>query len=607
MKQSEIQEHFNSGAYQRALDGLEPFESSPWKDTTTLRCLRAMGHSKTLSFADKLKERIDSAQRKYPMSTSERNNQLRYIALVYAESNRASDACKIMHTLCEQSPNVAALHREYAFALSSSGQLDLAESKLITALKLQPKNASSHAQLGRIYCRTGRTDSGYNSYARAATIEPSNPTYIQRLLYWSNYSERTTQQSNYQLTQLWASKAFPNSQAGSNTWRTANPDRQLRLGIVSSDFCAHAVSFFITPLLENISRTEFQVTAYSDTRKVDHVTKSIKSLCDVWHDSSNESDAQLASKISADEIDILIDLNGHTAGNRLGVFAKHVVPLQISWLGYPSTTGLKSIGYRISDRVADPVGLNDEYFTEKLLRLPNGFLCYKPLASAPDIQPKDNREHVRFGSFNNLAKVSKLTLDCWAAALLAVPNSTLYIKRQQLINQNAADHFLEQLSIRGINKERIILKTSKAKIEQHLEEYNNIDIALDTTPYNGTTTTLEALWMGVPVVSMSGETHASRVTQSILCRLDLEHLVGKTIYEFSQRAKELANSPDTLKELQLGLRKRMSQSPLMNQTQFAYEFGNTLRTQWRAWCHERNVEAGLEEASSTGAVIGETK
>jgi len=575
VEQSEIQKHFNSGNYQQALKELDKIESSHWTDTTKLRCLRAMGSNKALPFAEQLKSDIESSSERYSMNTSERNNQLRYLALVFAEQGKPDAACEIMSDLCSQSPDVAALHREYAYALSSSGKLDMAESELNRALVLQPKNASSHAQLGRIYCRTGRTDAGYNSYARAATLEPNNPTYTQRLLYWSNYSERTSQQSNYHLSQLWANKAFPDNKIGSNTWRTANPDRQLKLGIVSSDLCAHAVSFFITPLLEELDRTDFEVTAYSDTHQIDHVTKSIKSLCDVWRDSSNLSDTQLAAQVSADQIDILIDLNGHTGGNRLGVFAKHVAPLQISWLGYPSTTGLKSIGYRITDRIADPVGVNDDFFSEKLLRLPNGFLCFKPLESAPKVNLDNRASHIRFGSFNNLAKVSKLTLDCWAAALLAVPNSTLYLKRQQLINKNAIDYFLKQLADRG-----------------------------DTTPYNGTTTTLEALWMGVPVLSLSGQTHASRVTASILHRLNLSSLAAKSVYEFAQRAKELAERDDTLKELKHNLRKRMRDSSLMNQGQFAYEFGNTLRSQWRDWCHERNIEEGIESAKP---VIGAAK
>ncbi len=606
MERSQIQNFFNRGQYQKALDGLEKLEISPWRNTTKLRCLRSMGHSQAREFADELKTSIDNRPSNDPMTRSERNNQLRYIALVYSENNRAKNACEIMSSLCKQSPNVAALHREYAFALSNDSQLDLAEYELIRALELQPKNASSHAQLGLIYCRTGRTEAGYKCYARAATLDPSNPNYTQRLVYWSNYSEATTQQSNYQLSQLWVGKALSSKQVSSKKWSTDDPDRQLKIGFVSSDFCAHAVSFFITPLLEGLNRKDFQIVAYSDTKKADHVTESIKALCDLWRDSSEDNDDKLAGQISADRVDILVDLNGHSGGNRLNVFAKHVAPIQLSWLGYPSTTGLKNIAYRITDRIADPVGLNDEFFSEKLLRLPNGLLCYKPLESAPDINPNENSEHIRFGSFNNLAKVSSLTFDCWAAALLAVPKSTLYVKRQQLLNRNAVNYFLEQFEERGIPNDRVILKTSNAKIEQHLDEYNNIDIALDTTPYNGTTTTLEALWMGVPVISLSGHTHASRITASILHRLNLSGLAAKTVVEFAERAKELAQIKETLTDLRFGLRKRMRESSLMNNRQFAFEFGNTVRSQWRDWCHDQNVQ-NKPKIPAKPAVSGESE
>ncbi len=606
MERSQIQNLFNSGQYKKALDELEQLERSPWRNTTKLRCLRSMGNAHALEFAEELKTSIDNRPANDPMTRSERNNQLRYIALVYSENNEAKNACEIMASLCEQSPHVAALHREYAFALSNDSQLDLAESALIRALELEPKNANSHAQLGRIYCRTGRTEAGYNCYARAATLEPANPSHVQRLVYWSNYLEGASQQSNYQLTQLWANRAFPNKQDDIITWKAADPNRQLKIAFVSADFCAHALSFFITPLLEGLNRKDFHILAYSDTKKADHVTESIKELCDIWRDSSNINDAQLAKQISADQVDILVDLNGHSVGNRLGVFAKRIAPIQLSWLGYPSTTGLKNVAYRITDRIADPVGLNDDFFSEKLLRLPNGLLCYTPLESAPDIKPYEDCEHIRFGSFNNLAKVSSLTLDCWTAALLAVPNSTLYIKRQQLCNRNAVDYFLRQFKERGISSDRIILKSSKSKFEQHLDEYNHIDIALDTTPYNGTTTTLEALWMGVPVISLMGQTHASRVTASILQRLNLSGLATKTVIEFAERAKELAQIKETLTDLRFGLRKRMRESSLMNNRQFAFEFGNTIRSQWRDWCHQQDVEKDPEtpaEHSTAGESI----
>jgi len=472
----------------------------------------------------------------------------------------------------------------------------LAERKINKALALQPKSAKAHAQLARIYCLTGRLESGRHSLTRAATLDPKNPSYLQRLLYWSNYSDRSTQQNSFQMARLWAAKAFPGNQAGTNNFSTIDPDRVLKIGFISPDFCAHAISFFITPLLEGLDRKHFHINAYSDTRKPDKVTESIKSLCDEWLDSSHISDSHLAKQIAQDNIDILIDLNGHSSGNRLGVFGSHEppAPIQISWLGYPATTGLNSIAHRISDRIADPVGLNEEFFSENILRLPNGFVCFKPLESSPDIDPSDNQGTLRFGAFCNLAKISNTTLDCWAAAMHAVPNSTLFLKRQQLVNRNAIRFIVKQLAARGIRPKRLIFKASKAKIEDHLSEYNHVDIAFDTTPYNGTTTTLEALWMGVPVISMSGDTHASRVTSSILHRLHLSGMATQSVAEFAERARELYEMDDTLKQLRTSLRTKMKESPLMNVEQFGFEFGNAMREQWRIWCKQSNLTSAPE-------------
>lgn len=591
VERSQIEQYFQRGQYIEALDGLERSEPSAWRDTTRLRCLRAMGHgSDAAIFANELLETLNNKSHDYPINTSKRNHQLRYVALVFAEQGQAKQGSEIMRELCEQSPEIASLHRELAFALTSNDDLDGAEKALNTAIELQPMNANSHAQLARIYCRTGRVKAGYNSYSMAASIEPDNPNYLQRLIYWSNYSELTTPQSNYQLTKLWVQKAHPNNQAGTNTWRAPNPERQLRIGFVSSDFCAHSVSFFILPLLEGLNRTQFHITAYNDSKKADSITESIRKLCDQWHEIARSTNKSLTAQIASDQIDVLVDLSGHSTGNRLSVFSKHVAPIQVSWLGYPSTTGLKSIDFRISDRIADPIGVGDEFYSETLVRLTNGFLCYKPLESAPAIAPIDGDGVMRFGAFSSLSKISSLTMDCWAAAMHAVPNSTLQLKRQELKSNNAQTFFLKEFSERGIDAKRILLSPLKSKIEEHLDGYNQIDLTFDTTPYNGTTTTLESLWMGVPVVSMVGQTHASRVSASILERMNLGGMATSSVSEFAQRAREMSELGETRDELRHSLRNRMEKSALMNTQQFGREFGNAMREKWRAWCQARERE-----------------
>ncbi len=585
-KQKDVLQLVHSGQFNEALAALGQLESDlGWKDALELRVLRLLKHGdKALKLANKLyRKKISNKEL------------LRFIALVFTEQNKLPTALKIYKNICDTKADTGLL-LEYGIALSSNGDLDEAENLLRLGCQQQPTNVNFHSQLGRIYCRTGRVRQGIESYQRAAFLEPKKAQHLQRLAYWSNYSSAYTQQSNFQLARLWAKKAYPEHQTGSNTWRDANPDKPLKIGFVSGDFCAHAVSFFITPLLQNIDRKSFQVFAYSDVAKPDAITKEIKALCDSWHDASGQSDELLGAQMGADQLDVLIDLSGHSANNRLGIFSQHIAPIQISWLGYPSTTGLDSINFRITDNIADPQGDQRDYFTEELIRLENSFLCYQPHKDAPAVKAisKNLKKPIRFGSFNNLAKISSTTLDAWAAALLAVPKSTLYVKRQQLINDNAKEHLITEFSKRGISEKRLILKTSKAKIQDHLDEYNNIDIALDTSPYNGTTTTLEALWMGTPIISLSGETHASRVSASILNQLKLEDLVVTTIEDFAQVATSLSKDTKRLKQLSKSLRNDMQNSTLLDHQQFTQQFCSAIQEKWKLWCHARNKEQGID-------------
>lgn len=603
MNKKTIEHSFSRGDFAASLEALKALPPSAWRDTTTLRCLRSLSSNKergkqATAFAEKLLAQYTEGA-PYATTRSERNNQRRYIALVLAEQGQAKKACSIMKALVAKSPDLAALQQEYAFALNACGQLDLAEQALYRALALQPSNVRAHTQLARIQCRTGRVRAGFDGYLRAATLESDNPEHHEHLLYWSNYLASTTQQSNYQLARVWASKKNLRNQRTHFTRKADHQSKneaakQIRLAFVSSNLCAHPVSFFIKPLLRGLDKSQFNITAYHMGDRTDAVSAQIQSLCDKWDDVSRLSTDKLIQKITQDSIDILIDLNGHSAGARLDIFAKRSAPIQMSWLGYPSTTGLANMDFRITDRIADPVGLNDDFYSEQLLRLPNGFLCYEPLSTAPKVAPqlKPEDNSIKFGSFNSLAKISDLSLDSWAAALHAVPNSTICIKRQQLRNQGPKDYLLAEFEKRGIEGERVELLTSTSSIEAHFNEYNRVDVALDTSPYNGTTTMLEALWMGVPVLSLQQNTHASRVSASLLQSLELSHLATTSVQAFAQQAELLTHHRETLLDLKHGLRERMRQSPLLDHKRFGRDFGSTLRQQWRNWCAQ-NPSQGI--------------
>ena len=295
------------------------------------------------------------------------------------------------------------------------------------------------------------------------------------------------------------------------------------------------------------------------------------------------SDEELAERIRADGIDILVDLAGHTAKNRLRVFARKPAPVQVTWLGYPNTTGLEAIDYRLVDAVTDPVGEADAWASETLVRLEGGFLCYGGLKDAPEptVPPCLKTGTVTFGSFNNPAKVSAATFDAWATLLSRLPQARLLLKGTPFADAATRALFLARLGERGVAAERIELVAWLPGAAAHLALYHRVDIALDPFPYNGTTTTCEALWMGVPVVTLRGDRHAGRVGASLLSQIGLTDLIANSVEEYVEIALALARNPGRLDELRRTLRPRMAASPLCDGRAFARKIEAAFRTMWQ--------------------------
>lgn len=581
LEQSEIERLLRVAEYKDALSGIETRPPSTWRDTAELRCLRALGLDRQcLQLAMRL-YRSALVNDDPRLDDPKICEQLRVVALVFANQGEVSKACNIFKYLCKKNPNQADLRREYAFTLGLHGQLDSAELKLKNTLKIEVDRANTYELLAHIYCLTGRIRRGINQHYKAATLAPDNPNLLQKIAYWSNYCQYSNQQDQYQLAKLWANLAYPKTTHQNPSIEKSSANRRLKIGFVLADFNSRSLSRYVLPLLKNLDRLKFQVTAYSDAIKPNLEISAARKECDAWHYSSQLNDAQLAAQVRSDQIDVLVDLSGHCADNRLGVFAASPAAVQISWLGYPSTTGLSSIGYRISDRVCDPEGLSDAFFSEKLLRLSRGYLCYLPSPDAPDIRERNDSETIVLGSFSGLAKISDLSVDAWAAAMHAVPNSKLYLKREHFRNQSAIDQISSLFTKRGIDTARLQLSSEYVDHRQHLDQYNEIDIALDTTPYNGVTTTLDALWMGVPVVSLSSDTHASRRSASVLHRVGLKSLGVNNIAEFASQVKQLADDFQIRKQLRLTLRSAIEESGLCKHKEFAREFGDVLQSQWQ--------------------------
>jgi predicted O-linked N-acetylglucosamine transferase (SPINDLY family) len=365
-----------------------------------------------------------------------------------------------------------------------------------------------------------------------------------------------------------------------------DPERRLRVGYVSPDFREHSVSAFLDPVIAGHDRRWFEVFCYAEVVRPDDTTARFRGLSDGWCSTLGMTDGAVAGRIRDDGIDILVDLAGHTAGNRLRVFAERPAPVQVTWLGYPNTTGLSAMDYRLSDAVADPAGEADALHSETLVRLANGFLCFAPPADAPEVgeTPALATGQVTFGSFNNLAKVTPDVVEAWADILNRIPNSRLVLKSRPLADEKTRERYLEMFGAHGVDPGRVELCSWIASKSGHLGAYERLDIGLDPFPYNGTTTTCEALWMGVPVVTLGGDRHAGRVGASILARVGLAGLVAETKADYVEQAVALAGDLDRLSALRGGLRSRMEKSPLCDAGGFARDIEAAYREMWRRVC-----------------------
>jgi predicted O-linked N-acetylglucosamine transferase (SPINDLY family) len=346
----------------------------------------------------------------------------------------------------------------------------------------------------------------------------------------------------------------------------------------------HSVNFFIEPVLIAHRRDQFEVFCYSNVSLQDQVTQRIKGYAIQWKDIAGMPDEEAEELIRKDKIDILVDLAGHTAHNRLPLFARKPAPVQVNWIGYPATTGLSTIDYKIGDKYTDPPGTTEQFYSEKLMRLPESFLCYLPQQDSPDIEPLPllKNGYITFGSFNNFAKVTSGVYTVWAKILNAVTGSRLIMKWQSFSDRATVQYVKNMFRQRGIDEERIILETWDPSPE-YLHAYNKVDIGLDTFPFNGITTTCQALWMGVPVITLVGEAYASRGGVSLLSNVGIPDLIAYSKEEYLELAVNLAHDPRKLGNLRQCLRDKMAHSPLLDREQFILHLEESYHQMWKNW------------------------
>jgi predicted O-linked N-acetylglucosamine transferase (SPINDLY family) len=450
------------------------------------------------------------------------------------------------------------------------------------------KVADFHANLGMALQDLGRLREAQREYRRAIALAPAELRYWGMLLFTLGQDTETSPEALFAEHRRFAEAlvdAVPQERFPAA--RFADPERRLRVGYVSGDFRMHAIAFFIEPLLAARDRAAFEVFCYQTLSETDERTVRFRELADHWRDVTQLADDELAALIRTDEIDVLVDLAGLTTGNRVRALARRPAPVQISYLGYLGTTGVKAIDYRITDALADPPGA-DRWHTEKLVRLPRSFWCFAPLDHMP--LPVERGEAdaspLVFGSFNRLTKVRPELLRLWGRLLAAVPESELWVL--DVPSDEVHERVVAEVAAGGVAPTRI--KTwPRLPAAPFWDRVRRADIALDTFPYNGGATTCECLWLGVPVVTKAGAMGFARSAASVLGNVGLSELVAASEEEYLEIAMALASDRPRLRALQWGLRDRMRASPLLDAPGFMRDLEHAYRDLWRRACADRRA------------------
>jgi predicted O-linked N-acetylglucosamine transferase (SPINDLY family) len=532
---------------------------------------------------------------------------------------RANEAEETLRRALALRPDFAEAHYNLGNAVGRQGRSGDAEACYRRALELRPAYPEAHSNLGALLLESGRPGAAEVSFRRALELRPDLPGAATNLGLSLRNQGRCEEaevclrqalagcpdavgtHDALLLTLHYRAGVTPEQLAAEHAdydrrhaaplradWRPhangRDPERPLRLGFVSSDLGRHPVGYLLVRAAEALARRPCTVVCYSDRRTADDLTERFRTAASVWRDTAGLSDPALADQVRADAIDILIDLAGHTAGNRLLAFARKPAPVQATWLGYVGTTGLAAIDYLIADDHQVPPGA-EVHYRERVLRLPGGYACYDPPAAAPDPGPPPALAtgRVTFGCFNNPAKLSPPALAAFAAVLNRVAGARLVLKYGGMDDPAVSARLHAAFAAAGVAPERVELRGGSAHAG-HLAAYREVDVALDSFPYSGGVTTCDALWMGVPVVTLPGTTFASRHSLSYLAGVGLaDDLATSDVDDYVARAADLANDWNRLAGWRAGLRERMARSPLCNGERLADELLQALRVAWRAW------------------------
>jgi len=505
------------------------------------------------------------------------------LGVALSRKGQLDEAIAAFRQAIARKSDYAEAYSNLGLVLRKKGRLDEAIAACQQAIALKSNYAEAHNNLGVASKDQGRLDEAIAAFRRAVALRPNYPEAHSNLLYALLYHPAYDSKTIAEEHRLWNQQhAEPLQKFIQPHPNDRSPDRRLRIGYVSPYFREHCQSFFTVPLFAHHNHEQYEIFCYSDVSRSDGITERLRSYADAWRITVGQSDHQIAESVRQDRIDILVDLTMHMANSRLLAFARKPAPVQVTWLAYPGTTGVSAIDFRPTDPYLDPPGEHDAFYSERSIHLPDSFWCYDPLTNEPAVNslPAESNGFITFGCLNNFCKVNEGVLGLWSRVLKAVDRSRLILLAPEGSHRR---YVLDIFEREGITADRIELVQPRPR-SRYLQLYQRIDIGLDTFPYNGHTTSLDSFWMGVPVVTLVGQTVVGRAGLCQLTNLSLPELITSTPEEYLQIVTALANDFSRLRVLRHTLRERITSSPLMDAPRFARNIETAYREMWRKWC-----------------------
>ena len=534
---------------------------------------------------EKLKyDEAENLLKPYLKQYPDQQNLIYAIGVTVRGQGRWEEACNLFKLALKYEPNYAICLNTYGLLLREMGQIHQSRECFEKALEIDKTFGAAMNNLGSVLKDVAKYEDALKWLRMGAETLGDNAAAYSNVLFTLVGYELEPADKRYDEARRFGERF---SSARYERWRDSvlcpNPNRELRIGLISPDFCRHAVSYFIEPLLEQWREQNLNITLYAAGTVRDDYSNRLKNKTDQWREIQGAQDEQVVQQIRQDEIDILIDLAGHTAGNRLTVLTHKPAPIQATYLGYYGTTGLNQVDYWISDCTLHPDKLlNNDLSSEKHWRLPRSYVSYRPLDESPEVAPLPmlGRKIPMLGSFNQSRKITQETAKNWMKVLTTIPEAHLYLKSKNLGEDTEAKRIRNLFSTLGLHESRLHLEGHSPNVATHLDRYRNIDIALDTFPYTGCTTTADALWMGVPVLTVAGESMVSRQAAAVLKGAGHPEWICLNSEDMAKKAQSLLKDPNKLKEQRNSLRSELLESELLNHKELAVCLENTFREWW---------------------------